>query len=110
MSRIVISYRRADSAAIAGRIFDRLSSHYGGESVFMDIDNIPFGTDFREHIRKIVSDSDILLAIVGSDWQGKTADGGSRIGNDADLVRVEIETALRQGKPRFPGLGVGAPL
>jgi hypothetical protein len=27
MSKIIISYRRADSAAIAGRIFDRLVSH-----------------------------------------------------------------------------------
>jgi hypothetical protein len=51
MPKIVISYRRQDSEAIAGRIRDRLAGHYGAESIFMDIDNIPFGTDFREHIR-----------------------------------------------------------
>jgi TIR domain len=108
MSRIIISYRRADSAAIAGRIFDRLSSHYGDESVFMDIDKIPFGTDFREHIRKVLLDGDILLAVIGPNWLGKTADGGSRISDDADPVRVEIETALRQKTTVIPILVDGA--
>ena len=51
MPRITISYRRADSDAIAGRIRDRLARHYGDRAVFMDIDNIPFGIDFREHIK-----------------------------------------------------------
>ena len=45
MPRIAISYRRSDSSAISGRIFDRLVAHYGKPSVFMDIDNIPFGTE-----------------------------------------------------------------
>jgi hypothetical protein len=109
MSRIIISYRRADSAAIAGRIFDRLSSHYGDESVFMDIDKIPFGTDFREHIRKVLLDGDILLAVIGPNWLGKTAEGGSRISEEADPVRVEIETALRrQGTTVIPVLVDGA--
>jgi hypothetical protein len=56
MAKIVISYRRSDSDAIAGRIRDRLASHFGEESLFMDIDNIPFGTDFREHIKNAPSE------------------------------------------------------
>src|SRR5436309_381601 len=51
MPKIVISYRRADSDAIAGRIRDRLANYYGDQSVFMDIDNIPFGIDFRDHLQ-----------------------------------------------------------
>src|SRR5262245_11975848 len=108
MSRIIISYRRADSAAIAGRIFDRLSSHYGDESVFMDIDKIPFGTDFREHIRKVLLDGDILLAVIGPNWIGKTADGSSSVSDEADPVRLEIETALRQKTTVIPVLVDGA--
>src|SRR5215212_9966245 len=49
MAHIIISYRRADSDAIAGRIRDKLATHFGEDSVFMDIDSIPFGIDFREH-------------------------------------------------------------
>jgi TIR domain len=108
MSRIIISYRRADSAAISGRIFDRLASHYGEEAVFMDVDKIPFGTDFREHIRKVLLEGDILLAIIGPSWLGKSADGTSRIKDDADPVRVEIETALRQKTRIIPVLVDGA--
>jgi len=108
MPKIIVSYRRSDSQAMAGRIYDRLSAHYGDESVFMDIDKIPFGTDFREHIRKVLLDGDILLAVIGPNWLGKTADGGSRISDDADPVRVEIETALRQKTTVIPILVDGA--
>ena len=48
MPKIIISYRRSDSDAIAGRIRDRLAGYYGDDSIFMDIDNIPFGMDFRK--------------------------------------------------------------
>jgi hypothetical protein len=47
----MISYRRDDPMDITGRIFDRLSSRYGRENVFRDIDNIPPGLDFRQQIR-----------------------------------------------------------
>jgi TIR domain-containing protein len=108
MSKIIISYRRADSAAISGRIFDRLASHYGDDAVFMDVDKIPFGTDFREHIRKVLLEGDILLAVIGPNWLGKSADGTSRIKDEADPVRVEIETALRQKTRMIPVLVDGA--
>jgi hypothetical protein len=41
MTKISISYRRKDSDAITGRIFDRLVTHYGANAVVRDIDNIP---------------------------------------------------------------------
>ena len=63
MPQIILSYRRADSAAMTRLIFDRLIPRYGANSVFMDIDNIPFGTDFRTHIRESLLASDVLLAI-----------------------------------------------
>jgi len=43
MANIFISYRRSDSAAIAGRIRDRLAQYYGADAIFIDIDSIPFG-------------------------------------------------------------------
>jgi hypothetical protein len=110
MSKIIVSYRRSDSAAITGRIFDRLVDRYGEESVFMDIDRIPFGTDFRHHIQDALRDADILLAVVGPAWLGKGADGKSRIQDEADPVRVEIETALRQGLTVIPVLVDNAPM
>ena len=110
MSKIIVSYRRSDSAAITGRIFDRLIDRYGEELVFMDIDRIPFGTDFRHHIQDALRDADILLAVVGPTWLGKTADGRTRIQDEADPVRVEIETALKQGLTVIPVLVDNAPM
>ena len=79
MTAITISYRRSDAAPIAGRIFDRLSAHYGEHAVFMDIDKIPFGVDFRSHIREILLRSDVLIAVIGRDWLGRNAAGGIRM-------------------------------
>lgn len=101
MPRITISYRREDSGVITGRIFDRLSNHYGRDSVFRDIDSIPPGADFREFINVILDESDIVLAVVGPRWLGARA-GQTRLSDEADLVRVEIETALRKSKPLIP--------
>ena len=70
MPKITISYRRTGTGVIAGRIRDHLVAHYGGDAVFMDIDNIPFGKDFRSHIREAVSQSDILVVIIGRGWLG----------------------------------------
>ena len=58
MPRITISYRREDSGVITGRIFDRLVVNYGRASVFRDIDSIPPGVDFREHINEVLTQSD----------------------------------------------------
>jgi hypothetical protein len=55
---------------MAGRIRDRLADRYGDEAIFIDIDNIPFGKDFRVHISEAIVQSDILLVIVGQRWVG----------------------------------------
>jgi hypothetical protein len=108
MPTILISYRRADTAAITGRIFDRLTSYYGEESVFMDIDNIPFGVDFRSKILDTLKRTDIVLAVIGSNWIGADATGSARINEPTDAVRLEIETALAQKTPIIPVLVDGA--
>lgn len=107
MPRILVSYRRADAAAIAGRIFDRLTDRYGEKSVFMDIDNIPYGIDFRTHIRRELERSQILIAVIGPHWAGE-GPTGRRIDDLADPVRVEVETALRRNTPVLPLLVDGA--
>jgi tetratricopeptide (TPR) repeat protein len=103
MPKIAVSYRRADSDAITGRIFDRLSQHYGRESVFRDIDNIPPGIDFRDYINQALHETAILLAIVGPKWLGVKG-GQSRIMDEADPVRIEVETAMQCGIPVIPVL------
>ena len=108
--KIIISYRRHDSSAITGRIRDRLAAQYGSNSVFMDIDNIPFGTNFTKQIEDALKEADVLVAIIGHDWVGKQNDGSWRINNQSDFIRIEIESAFRQGIPILPVLVEGAPM
>jgi hypothetical protein len=65
MANIIISYRRSDSAAIAGRVRDGLAQYYGADAIFIDIDNIPFGIDYQRRIQEAVAKNDILLALIG---------------------------------------------
>ena len=103
MPKFVLSYRRADASGIAGRIFDRLAAHYGEPSVFRDIDNIPFGVDFRKHIEMALDDCDAVIAIIGRRWLGSVR-SGARIQDERDIVRIEIESALKKRIPIFPVL------
>jgi hypothetical protein len=108
MPKLAISYRRSDSSAITGRIFDRLIAHYGREQVFMDIDNIPFGTDFRTHIQSVLQRADLLIVVIGPRWLGVDAGGAARMAQADDPVRAEVEMALSRDLPLIPVLVDGA--
>lgn len=100
---IFISYRRSDSSDIVGRIYDKLISHYGQSSVFKDVDSIPYGVDYREHIRHWVNRCQVMLVIIGPDWlETKGQDGQRRLDDPEDWVRLEIEMALARGIPIVP--------
>jgi hypothetical protein len=115
MPRIFLSYRREDSEHAAGRIFDRLVVHFGRDSVFMDVDTIPFGVDFRKHIADAVGQCDLVLAIIGKDWldiahrDGPKA-GQRRFEDPGDSVRIELQTGLDRNIPIIPVLIGGAPI
>jgi hypothetical protein len=106
--KIVMLYRRADSAAIAGRIYDRLVGRYGADAVFLDIYKIPLATDWRERVREITIHGGALVALIGPRWLGKRPDGSTRIHDPDDPVRNELETALAANVPVFPILLEGA--
>lgn len=108
MVKIAISYRRSDTSAMSGRIFDRLAAHYGKHCVFMDVDNIPIGSDFRAHIGETLRRTDVVLAVIGAAWLHGQHGGAARIRQEDDPVRMEIETALSRGAPIIPVLVDGA--
>lgn len=99
---IAISYRRKDSLPIAGRLYDRLQAKFGKKNVFMDFDSIPPGADFRQHIKQMIEQSKLVIAIIGPHWLGQQPDASRRIDNPADFVRLEIAYALEGGIPVIP--------
>lgn len=101
---IAISYRREDSISIAGRLYDRLQGEFGKGNVFMDFDSIPYGVDFREHIKESLSRAKVLIAVIGPQWSGTISDSNRRIDDPADFVRLEISSALERRIPVIPVL------
>jgi hypothetical protein len=109
VARIFLNYRREDSRADAGRLYDHLSRHFGLNNVFMDVDNIPPGHDFVEVIQNAVGGCDVLLAVIGQQWLISTdPQGQRRLDNPEDFVRLEIVTALERRIPVIPVLVGGA--
>ena len=109
MGSIFLSYRRSDSAGESGRLSDDLMARFGAARVFMDVDAIQPGRDFRKAIRENVGGCSVLLAMIGPDWlEAKGADGRRRLENENDYVRLEIATALGRDIPVVPVLVRGA--
>jgi hypothetical protein len=108
MSKILISYRREDSADISGRVYDRLITQFGRDSVFKDVDSIPFGVDFRIYLDSQVAKCHVFLAVIGPDWMKTRSWGKSRLENPKDFVRIEIESALKRAIPVIPVLVRGS--
>lgn len=97
MTSIFISYRRADSAAYTGRIYDQLVDAFGERHLFKDVEDIPAGEDFRSVLDRALTAADIVLVIMGPQWVMITDDEGKRrLNNPDDFVRIEVETALKR--------------
>lgn len=108
---IFISYRRADSSDVTGRIYERLADHFGREAVFRDVHSIPYGVDFRTHLTQQLGRCQVMVAVIGSTWLSVSdAEGRRRLENPDDWVRAEIETALGREIPVIPLLVGGARL
>lgn len=102
---IFISYRRDDSEGEAGRLSDDLTENFSENSVFMDVDAIQPGRDFRKAIDESIDKCSVLLAILGPGWlESKNALGQKRLEDESDFVRLEIAAALRRDIPVVPVL------
>ncbi|HUF81502.1 MAG TPA: toll/interleukin-1 receptor domain-containing protein, partial [Burkholderiales bacterium] len=103
MQNLFISYRREDSADVAGRIYDQLCEQFGSDGIFMDVDKIPIGVDFRRHLDQEVSRCAVLLVIIGRHWLDTATEAGTRrLDEPSDFVRIEIESALKRDVPVVP--------
>jgi len=93
---------------MAMRIRDMLAPHYGEASVFTDIDSIPLGTDFLEHLNSELATCDAMIAIVGPRWLDGGLGPGHGVHEETDFVRIEVEAALSRRIPVIPALVLGA--
>jgi hypothetical protein len=105
MGKIFISYRRTDSEGEAGRLFDDLKSVFGDDHVFIDVEGIDPGKDFRKEIEVAVGACDVLIAVIGKKWLNAVDEAGKlRLDDPQDFVRLETAAALRRDITVIPVL------
>jgi TIR domain-containing protein len=109
MSTVFISYRRQTAAGEARALFNDLTARLGENAVFMDVDSISLGRDFRGELQKILAACDLMLVLIDKDWAAaKDEKGRVRLENTGDFVRMEIEAALKRDIVVTPILVKGA--
>jgi len=102
--KIFISYRRLDSQDFTDRLFETLVNQFGAQNVFQDVGDsgkIPPGVDFVEYLAEQVRACDVVLVVIGDQWTRILKERAQR---DDDFVRIEVESALSQGKIVIPVL------
>jgi hypothetical protein len=95
--KVFISYRRDDSRYQARMIYAAFERVLGREAVFMDVDSIPPGANFRKILKDWVDQCDVLLALIGPGWIDATnrETGQRRLDNPNDFVRLEASGSER---------------
>lgn len=102
---IFLSYRRGTDGNAARMLYDLLAAEFGANRVFFDIDTIPIGVDFHEHLEDQVGKCGAFIALIGPSWTQAIP----RLASPDDFVRIEIEAALeRRHVPLIPVLVDGA--
>ena len=103
--KIFINYRRGDEPGFTQALLGRLEQAFPADHLFIDVDNIPPGEDFVRMLEAQVAQCDALLAVIGHGWLNAADEhGGRRLDDPNDFVRIEIESALKQGKRVIPVL------
>jgi len=106
--RLFINYRRDDSRADSGRLYDRLAACFPGK-IFRDVASIAPGVEWHDAIARVLSQSDACLVIIGRNWLKITDEAGKRrLDDPRDTVRQEIAAVLKRNMRVFPVLVGGA--
>ncbi len=105
MGGIFLSYRRADSQDIVGRVYDRLKEHFPADRLFRDLDSLPLGRPFPLALEESIARADVTLVVIGPKWVSVTDTRGMRrLDDPEDFVRREVEQSMSNNLPVIPVL------
>ncbi len=86
---IFISYRRDDTRAIAGRLYEALKAAFPKKKIFFDVDIPEPGNEIIAKIVRELQSSQVVIALIGPQWNAK-----NRLDSTHDFVRRELKSAL----------------
>lgn len=103
--KLFICYRRDDTAGDAGRLNDTLIQLLGSGSTFFDLNSIVPGRDFEVALKRALSQTRFVLALIGPKWE-IVADSfhRSRLHEENDYVRMELLAGIENAVPIVPVL------
>ena len=103
---IFISYRRDDDPGYTLALYQQLDNAFSASQIFMDVEgDIHAGEDFTRVLTERVGQCSVMLAVIGPRWAALLRE---RAAAPNDFLQIEIEAALKQGKPIIPVLVNGA--
>jgi TIR domain len=109
MPGVFLSYRRSDAGGWAGRVKDHLVLRFGPDRVWQDVDDLGVGTDYLPQILANISTADAVLIVIGPHWLDEGEAGGkARLRDPKDVLRLEIQHALKKPSGVIPTLVGGA--
>jgi serine/threonine protein kinase len=101
MPSLFISYRRSDSPDTVKLIHERLKQRLPRWEIFYDIESIPLGEQFPERLRAKVTESAVVLVVIGPRWLEIL---NERRSAPVDHVRLEVQLSLEVGTSVVPVL------
>src|SRR3954468_5113763 len=107
MKAEAMSDRRSDAAAAGRQLADALKLRFGPDRVFFDTANLALATPWYPTLVEQVRSADAVIAVIGRHWLSAADERGKRLvlsADEEDVLRTEIETALRAGRLVVPVL------
>ncbi len=94
-ARVFISYRSSDGADKATALARDLDARFGADQVFLDKDDLPAGSRWRDAISSALHDCPVLLVLVTPHYLGAIDASGKRcIEREDDPARGELNAGI----------------
>lgn len=94
VTRVFISYRRADTQEFANALYAALSAKFAPAKIFMDTAAVRSGERWDNEIDRALDQAALVLVLIGPRWMTLTRDGKPRIEQEDDWVRREVRSGL----------------
>jgi hypothetical protein len=102
-ARVFISYRTSDGADKATALARDLDALFGQDQIFLDKDDLPAGSRWRDVIARTLDASPILLVLVTPNYLGARDDTGTRcIDRPDDPIRDELAAGIAASAQIIP--------
>jgi len=108
MGTVFISYRREDTSDVAKRLFDEIRQEPSAKVFLDEGGELQPGQDFVERLGEEIATVDVVLVLIGGKWLEARFGHRARVFDKQDVLRREIEYALKKEREIVPVLVDGA--